>query len=54
MLIHTENRHIVEAGGIGDQDPASFGQHGVVGGVPRHVQRLGDPGYGQMLQHQRL
>ena len=29
------------------------GQDGVVGGVPRHGQRLSDPGQGQVLHHKR-
>ena len=31
-----------------------FGQHGVVGGVPRHGESFGDAGDGQVLDHQTL
>ena len=31
--------------------PFAFGQDGVVGGVPRHFQTFGDPGHGEVLDH---
>jgi 3-deoxy-D-manno-octulosonic-acid transferase len=39
-----------EAGWVGDQDPPALGQDRVVGGVPRHPERLGDPGDRQVRQ----
>lgn len=43
----------IEPGRVVDQDPSAFGQDGVVGGVPRHGQRLSDPGHAQVLHHNR-
>ena len=42
----------VEAGRVVDEDPPALGQDGVVGGVPRHRQRLGDPRDREVLDDQ--
>ena len=54
MLVDPDHRDPVEPGRVGDQHPPPLGQHRVVGGVPRHRQRFGDPGDRQVLTHQRL
>src|SRR5215213_4890188 len=44
----------VEPGRVVDHDAPAFGQHRVVGGAPRHPERLGGAGDGQVLHHDRL
>ena len=44
----------VEPGRVVDQHPLALGQDRVVGGVPRHPEAFGDPGDGQVLDHERL
>ena len=51
VLIDPDHGDALEPGRVADQDPASFGQDGVVGGVPRHGVALGDAGDGQVLTH---
>ena len=47
-------RNAVEAGRVVDQHPSALGEHGVVGGVPRHPEPLGDTGDGQVLDDDPL
>ncbi len=54
VLIDTDDRNAVEAPGVLDQDPTPLGQDRIVGRVPRHSQRLGDPGDAQVPDHQPL
>ncbi|AFP37839.1 hypothetical protein MSMEI_1366 [Mycolicibacterium smegmatis MC2 155] len=49
VLIDADHRDAIEPGRIGDEHPLTFGEHGVVGSVPRHRKRLGDPGHRQVL-----
>ncbi len=51
VLVHADDLDLVEPVRIVDQHPAALGDDGVVGGVPRHAQTLGDPGHGQVLAH---
>lgn len=48
VLIHGD---AVEAGGVVDQDPLALGEHGVVGDVPRDPEPFGDPGDGEVSDH---
>jgi len=52
VLIHADDLHPIEAVRILDQDPASFGQDGVVRGVPRHPEGFGDPSDREVPAHQ--
>ena len=52
MFVHPDNSDAVEPGRVSDQDPFPLGQDGVVGGVPRDPERLGDPSDGQVLDDQ--
>lgn len=52
VLVDAEHMDAVETPRIVDQHPLALGQDGVVGGVPRHCQPFGDPGYGQMRDHE--
>ena len=54
VFIDPDHAHPITAGRIGDQHPAAFGQHCIVGGVPRHWQRLCDAGHAQVLAHNGL
>ena len=54
VFIDAYDVYPVEPAGIVDQDPVTFGQHRVVGGVPRHPETLGDPSHGQVLDHDSL
>src|SRR4051794_17604416 len=54
MLINADDPDAVEPGRVVDQDALAFGQHGVVGGAPRHSERFGGAGDGQVLHHDRL
>ena len=38
----------------GGSTPKALGQYGIVSGVPRHRESLGDPSDGQVLDHDRL
>ncbi|BCO56965.1 hypothetical protein MINTM005_22090 [Mycobacterium intracellulare] len=49
MFVDPDYRHPVEAGRFSDECPLAFGEHRVVGGVPRHRQCLGDPRHAQVL-----
>ena len=44
-------RDAVEPVRVVDQDALALGQDGVVGGVPRDPEPFGDPGDGQVLDH---
>ena len=50
----SDDSHTVEPCGIVDQDPVSFGEHSVVGGVPRHPEAFGDSSHRQVLNHDPL
>ena len=49
VFVDADHPHTVEAGWIGDEYPLTFGEHRVVGGVPRHRQSFGDSGHAQVL-----
>jgi hypothetical protein len=49
MLINTNDLHPIEAVRVIDQHTPTLGQNGVVRGIPRHAQALGNPGHRQML-----
>jgi hypothetical protein len=51
VLVHAGRGDAVESGRIVDQDALALGQHGVVRGVPRNPETLGDPGHRQVLAH---
>ncbi len=52
VLIGADGLDVVEAGRVVKQDAFTFGQDGVVGGVPRHRQCLGEAGDGPVLADQ--
>ena len=52
VLIHADHGDAVEAVRVVDQGALAFGEDGVVGGVPRHPEPVGDPGHGEVLHHQ--
>jgi len=54
MLIDPDHPDPVEPGGVPDEHTAPFGQHRVVGGVPRDGEALGDAGDGEVLTHDGL
>lgn len=54
VLIDADDSDVVVAVGIVDQDAAALGQDGLVGGVPRHPEPLGDPGDGEVGHHDAL
>jgi hypothetical protein len=54
MLVHTDHRDAVEPRRVGDEDPAALGQDRVVRRAPRHGEGFGDPGDGEVLDHQGL
>ena len=54
VLIHPDDGDAVEAVRVVDQRALAFGEDGVVGGVPRHPEPVGDPGDGEVLHHQAL
>ena len=54
VLIHPDGGDTVETLRVSDRDPPAVGQDRVIGGVPRHGQRLGDPGDAQVLAHEGL
>ena len=54
VFVNPDHGDAVEPVRVLDQHPAALGQDGVVGGVPGHVQGLGDPCHSQMLSDQRL
>jgi hypothetical protein len=54
VLIDADDLDAVEPGRVVDQDALAFGQHRVVGGAPRHPERFGRAGDGQVLHHDRL
>ncbi len=51
VLVDAEHVDAVEAVRVVDQHAFAFGQHGVVGGVPRHGQPFRDPGDGEVGHH---
>ncbi len=54
VLVDADDSDAVEAVRVVDQHPLPFGEDGVVGGVPRHPEPVGDPGDGEVLHHQAL
>jgi hypothetical protein len=54
VLIYTDDQHVVEPCRVVGQDPLALGEDGVVGGVPRDPEAFGDPGDGQVLDHDRF
>jgi transposase len=54
VLVDPDYSHPVEPGRVVDQSPLALGQDRVVGGVPRHPQRVGDPSNRQVPDHDRL
>ncbi len=51
MLIDPDDLDAVEPGLVVDEDSLTFGQDGGVGSVPRDRESFGDPGDGQVLDH---
>jgi hypothetical protein len=51
VLIYTDDQHVVEPCRVVDQDPLALGEDGVVGGVPRDPEPFGDPGDGEVSDH---
>ena len=51
VLVDADHGHPVEPAGVIDEDPLALGQHGVVGGVPRHRETFSDAGHAQVLAH---
>ena len=49
-----DHAHAGEPGRVIDEEPAPFGQHRAVGGVPRDREGLGDTGDRQVSDHQRF
>ena len=49
VLIDADHRDTVEPGRVIDQGTLPLGQDGIVGGVPRYAEALGDAGHGQVL-----
>ena len=54
VLVDADDLNAVEPARVVDEDPLALGQHGVIGGVPRHRQTLSDAGDGQVLAHDPL
>ena len=54
VLIDPDDLHPLEPAGVVDEDPLALGEDGVVGGVPGDPQALGDPGDGQVPDHDAL
>ena len=54
VLVDPEDGDAVEPSRVADQHSTPLGQHRVVGGVPGHVECVGDPGDGELLDHQGL
>jgi len=52
VLVDADHLDAVEPLGVIDQGALALGEDGVVGGVPRHREGLGDPGDGQVGDHQ--
>jgi len=51
VLVDPEDPDAVEPGRVVDQDPPALGEDGVVGGVPRDPESLGNAGDGEVLTH---
>ncbi|GAB2472130.1 hypothetical protein GCM10027030_03250 [Luteococcus sediminum] len=54
VLVDADHCDALEAAGGVDEHPLAFGEDGVVGGVPRHVERGRDVRHGQVVDHQRF
>ena len=54
VLVDPDHGHAVEPAGVIDQHAFALGKDRVVGGVPRDPETLGDPGNGQVLDHDGL
>jgi hypothetical protein len=54
VLVDPDHVDAVEVMLVVDQDLLVLGQDRVVGGVPRNREAVGDPGHGQVLDHDRL
>ena len=54
VLVDANDSDTVEPVRVVDQGSLAFGEDGVVGGVPRHREPVGDPGDGEVLHHQAL
>ena len=54
VLVDPDGSDPVEAVWIVDQDALALSQDRVVRGVPRHGEAFGDPGHGQVLDHDRF
>jgi hypothetical protein len=53
VLIDPDHVDVVETMLVVDQDLLALGQDRVVGGVPRNREASGDPGHGQVMDHDR-
>jgi hypothetical protein len=51
VLIDPDDLHAGEPARVVDEDPLALGEDGVVGGVPGDPEALGDPGDGQVPDH---
>ncbi|SII71211.1 Uncharacterised protein [Mycobacteroides abscessus subsp. abscessus] len=49
VFVDADRGHPVEPAGVVDQDAPALDEHGVVGGMPGHVEGLRDPRDGQVL-----
>jgi len=52
VLVNLEDPHPLQAGRVGDEDPASLGEDRVVDGIPRHAQGGGDPGDAEVTDYE--
>src|SRR5699024_8116727 len=54
VLIDPDDLHVVESVLVIDEDPLALGEHGVVGGVPRDAESLGNPCDAQVADDETL
>ena len=54
VLVDADDPDAIEPGGIIDQDSLAFCQDCVIGGIPRDAESFGNPGDGEVLDHDAL
>ena len=54
VFVDAKDTDAVETMLVVKQDPSALVEDGVVRGVPGDVERLGDPGHGEVLDNERL
>jgi hypothetical protein len=54
VLVDADRGDAVEPVWVVDEEALALGQNGIVGGVPRHAETLGDAGDREVLNHQRF